>query len=77
MSFSTNYSFRESSIFDIRTLIEALRIIIVNAILSVIFLFLIMEEIDWILFSSRENIKDITIDNTSWNINFFLNSIQY
>tara|TARA_B100001250_G_scaffold160187_1_gene137638 strand:- start:284 stop:499 length:216 start_codon:yes stop_codon:yes gene_type:complete len=71
MSFSTNYSFRESSIFDIRTLIEALRIIIINAILAVIFLFLIMEEIDWTLFSSRENITDITIDKTSWNINFF------
>ena len=68
MAFSTAYSYRERSIFDIKTLIEALRFIIVHMILAFIFLFLALEEIDWALLSSREKINDILIDNTSWNI---------
>ena len=68
MAFSTTYSYRERSIFDIKTLIEALRFIIVHMILAFIFLFLALEEIDWALLSSREKINDILIDNTSWNI---------
>jgi len=68
MAFSTAYSYRERSIFDFKTLIEALRFIIVNAILALIFFFLSLEEIDWALLSSRKKINDIVIDNTSWNI---------
>ena len=68
MAFSSGYSYRERSIFDVKTLIEALRFIIVNAILALILLFLTLEEIDWSLLSSREKINDIVIDNTSWNI---------
>ena len=68
MASSTVYSYRERSIFDIKTLIEALKFLIVNSILSFIFLFLTLEEIDWAVFSSREKINDIVIDNTSWNI---------
>ena len=68
MASSTAYSYSERSIFDIKTLIEALRFIIVNAILAFIFLFLTLEEIDWALLSSREKINDVVIDNTSWNI---------
>ena len=45
MVLSTTYNYRERSFFDINTLIEALRFIIVNAILAVIFLFLTLEEI--------------------------------
>ena len=68
MAFSTSYSYRERSIFDIQTLIEALRFLIVNAILGFIFLFLTLEEIDWTILSSKEKINDIIIDSTSWNI---------
>ena len=68
MVLSTTYNYRERSVFDIKTLIEALRFIIVNAILAFIFLFLTLEEIDWTLFSSRKKTNDIVIDNTSWNI---------
>ena len=68
MASSSAYSYRERSVFDIKTLIEALRFIFVNAILAVIFLFLTLEEIDWSIFSSREKINDIVIDTTSWNI---------
>tara|TARA_B100000965_G_scaffold385593_1_gene386960 strand:- start:3811 stop:4029 length:219 start_codon:yes stop_codon:yes gene_type:complete len=68
MAFSTAYSYRERRIFDIKTLIEALRFIIVNAILAFIFLFLTLEEIDWAVLSSREKINDKVIDKTSWNI---------
>ena len=68
MTASTSYNYSERSIFDIKTLIEALRFIIVNAILAFIFLFLTIEEIDWALLSSRDKMNDIVIDNTSWNI---------
>ena len=68
MASSTLYSYRERNIFDIKTLIEALRLIIVNAILAIIFLFLTLEEIDWAFLSSQEKKNDIVIDNTSWNI---------
>ena len=68
MTVSSTYNYRERSIFDIKTLFEALRFIIVNAILSFIFFFLAFEEIDWAVFSYREKINDIVIDNTSWNI---------
>ena len=68
MAFSTGYSYRDRSIFDIKTLIEALRFIIVNSILALIFLFLTLEEIDWSFFALRSKSKDILIDNTSWNI---------
>ncbi len=68
MASSTSYIYRERSIFDLKTLIQALRFIIINSILACIFLFLTLEEIDWAIFSSIENINDKTIDNTSWNI---------
>ena len=68
MASSTAYIYRERSIFDLKTLIQALRFIIVNAILAFIFLFLTLEEIDWAIFVSREKINDKVIDNTSWNI---------
>ena len=68
MALSTAYSYRERSVFDVKTLIEALKFIIINSILAVIFLFLTLEEIDWAIFASREKINDKIIDNTSWNI---------
>ena len=68
MAFSTGYSYRDRTIFDIKTLIEALRFIIVNSILAFIFLFLTLEEIDWSFCSLRSKSQDILIDNTSWNI---------
>ena len=68
MTILNAYSYRERSIFDIKTLIEALRFLIVNVILAFIFLFLTLEEIDWAFLSSREKIKDVVIDNSSWNI---------
>ena len=68
MASSTAYIYRERSIFDIKTLIHALRLILINVILAFIFLFLTFEEIDWAIFVSREKINDKTIDNTSWNI---------
>ena len=68
MASSTAYSYRERSVFDLKTLIEAIRFIIVNTILAFIFLFLTLEEIDWAILSSREKLNDIVIDNTPWNI---------
>ena len=68
MAFSTAYNYRERRIFNIKTLIEAVRIIIVNFILAFIFLFLTLEEIDWALISSTQKLDDEIIDNTSWNI---------
>ena len=64
MDYSNSYIYKERCIFDIKTLIQSLRFIIINAILAFIFLFLTLEEIDWAILSSRDKI----IDHTSWNI---------
>tara|TARA_Y100001968_G_C19126322_1_gene604423 strand:- start:18 stop:236 length:219 start_codon:yes stop_codon:yes gene_type:complete len=68
MAFSAAYIYRQRSIFYVQTLIKALRLTIINAILAFIFLFLILEEIDWAFLSSREKVNEKIIDKTSWNI---------
>ena len=68
MTFATTYSYRKRQIFDLNTLLKAIRFLIVNSILAFIFLFLYVEEIEWAIFSSREGITDKVIDQTSWNI---------
>ena len=68
MTFANTYIYNDRSIFDLKTLLEAIRFIIVNSILAFIFLFLTVEEFEWALFSSREGITDEVIDETSWNI---------
>ncbi len=68
MTFASTYNYRERGVFDLKTLLEAIRFIIATSILSIIFLFLIFEEIEWNTFSRREKIKDKVIDKTSWNI---------
>ena len=68
MTFATSYSYSDRSIFDLKTLVEAVRFIFVNAILAIIFFFLTVEEFEWAIFSSREGVKDKVIDETSWNI---------
>ena len=77
MAFSTAYSYRERSIFDLKSLFEALRFLIINAILAFIFLFLTLEEIDWSIFSSRAKLKDVVIDNSSWNIKNLLSFLKF
>ena len=69
MTFATSYSYRERQIFDLKTLLEAFRFIIVNCILAFIFLFLAVEEVEWAMFSTKEGITDKVIDETSWIIN--------
>ncbi len=68
MTFSTTYSYGYRSVVNHKTLLEAIRFIIVNSILAFIFLFLTVEELEWAIFSSREGITDKVIDETSWNI---------
>ena len=68
MTFATTYSYRNRQIFDLNTLLKAIRFVIVNFILAFIFLFLSVEEFEWAIFSSREGITDKIIDETSWNI---------
>ena len=68
MTFATIYSYKDRSIFNLETLIKAIRFIIVNSILAFIFLFLTLEEFEWALFSYKESITDTVIDETSWNI---------
>ena len=68
MTFATTYSYCDRQIFDLKTLLEAIRFIIVNSILAFIFLFLTVEEFEWAIFSSRERITIKVIDETSWNI---------
>ena len=68
MTFATAYSYNDRRIFDLKTLVEAIKFMIINSILAFILLFLTLEEIDWALFSYREKITDKIIDETSWNI---------
>ena len=68
MTFATTYSYRNRQIFDLKTLLKAIQFLIVNSILAFIFLFLIVEEFEWTVFSSREGITDKVFDETSWNI---------
>tara|TARA_B100000700_G_C14886120_1_gene780440 strand:- start:449 stop:667 length:219 start_codon:yes stop_codon:yes gene_type:complete len=68
MTFATTYSYRDRQIFDLKTLLKAIRFIIVNYILALIFLFLTVEEFEWAIFSNKEGITDKVIDETSWNI---------
>ena len=68
MTFATTYSYSDRRIFDVKTLFEAIRFIIVNTILAFILLFLTLEEFEWSIFSKTEIITDKVIDNTSWNI---------
>ena len=69
MTFATTYSYNDRRIFDLKTLVEAIKFMIINSILAFILLFLTLEEIDWAIFSYREKITDKIIDETSWNIN--------
>tara|TARA_B100000902_G_C26476580_1_gene512731 strand:+ start:174 stop:392 length:219 start_codon:yes stop_codon:yes gene_type:complete len=68
MTFATTYSYSDRRVFDLKTLVEAIRFIIINSILSFIFLFLVVEEFEWATFSTKKGIKDKVIDKTSWNI---------
>ena len=68
MIIATSYSYSERSIFDLKTLLEAVRFIIVNFILAFILFFLIVEEFEWKIVSSREGINDYVVDFTSWNV---------
>ena len=68
MTISTSYIYSDRSIFDLKTLLEAVRFIVINFILTFIFFFLIVEEFEWIIFSSREGIKDKVVDFTLWNV---------
>tara|TARA_Y100001968_G_scaffold266892_1_gene256588 strand:+ start:1203 stop:1421 length:219 start_codon:yes stop_codon:yes gene_type:complete len=68
MTFATTYSYSNRRIFDLETLLGAIKFIIVNFILAFIFLFLTVEEFEWVIFSSREGITVKVIDETSWNI---------
>ncbi len=68
MTFATTYSYSDRNIIDLKTLLEAIRFIIVNSILAFIFLFLTVEQLEWAIFSSREGLTDKVIDETSWNI---------
>ena len=68
MTFTASYKYSDRNIFDLKTLLEAIRFIIVNTILFLILLFLALEELDWAIFSYKERISDKVIDKTSWNI---------
>ena len=68
MTTATTYDYGERSISYINNLVEVIRFIMINTILAFIFLFLIIEEVDWLIFSSKKRAIDKVIDDTSWNI---------
>ncbi len=68
MTFATTYSYSDRGIFDLKTLLVAIRFIIVNSILAFIFLFLTVEELEWAIFSYKKKVTDKVVDQTPWNI---------
>ena len=72
MTLGSTYNYNDRHIFDLETLISGLRFILVNAILACIFSFLTLEQLEWTIFSFRNNLNDNVIDNTSWNLNKIL-----
>ena len=72
MTLATTYSYSNKKIFDLSTLLKAITFIVANFILVFIFLFLTLEEFEWAIFSSKEQITDEVIDKTPWNIKPFI-----
>ena len=68
MTFATTYSYRKRKIFDLSSLLKAITFIVANFILVFIFFFLTLEEFEWALFSSKDQIVDEVLDETPWNI---------
>ena len=77
MIISTAYSYKHREIVDLQTLVNAIRFLIANAILTLIFFFLTFEEIDWAIFSFRHRPEETVIDNSPWNLkNLFLSRVR-
>ena len=72
MTFATTYSCSNKKNFDLSTLLKAITFIVANFILVFIFLFLTLEEFEWAIFSSKEQITDEVLDKTPWNIKPFI-----
>ncbi len=72
MTLATTYSYSNKKIFDLSTLLKAITFIVANFILVFIFLFLTLEEFEWAIFSSKEQITDEVLDKTPWNIKPFI-----
>ena len=72
MTFATTYSYSNKKIFDLSTLLKAITFIVANFILVFIFLFVTLEEFEWAMFSSKEQISDEVLDETPWNIKTFI-----
>ena len=72
MTLATTYSYSNKKIFDLSTLLKAITFIVANFILVFIFLFATLEEFEWAMFSSKEQISDEVLDETPWNIRTFV-----
>ena len=72
MTFATTYSYSNKKNFDLSTLLKAITFIVVNFILFFIFLFVTLEEFEWAIVSSKEQIADEVLDETPWNIKSFI-----
>jgi len=72
MTLATTYSYSNKKIYDLSTLLNAITFIVANFILVLIFLFLTLEEFEWAIFSSKEQITDEVLDKTPWNIKPFI-----
>ena len=72
MTLATTYSYSNKKNFDLSTLLKAITFIVANFILVFIFLFLTLEEFEWAIFSSKEQITDEVLDKTPWNIKPFI-----
>ena len=68
MTFANTYNYNNRKIFYLSTLFKAITFIVANFILVFIFLFLTLEQFEWEIFSSREQIAVEVLDETPWNI---------
>ena len=68
MSFSATFNYQERSFYVIKNLNQLLIFIIINIILAFIFLFLVVEEIDWLVVSFREKIDYLIVDKSTTNV---------
>ena len=54
-----------------------IKFLILNITLAIIFIFLIIEEIEWTTYASDEDVSDKVIDNSSWNLrSLFLSLVK-
>ena len=71
------YITKQKYFVDINAFLDVIKFLILNITLAIIFIFLIIEEIEWTTYASDEDVSDKVIDNSSWNLrSLFLSLVK-